>query len=217
MKLKLYFPTKPYQVNQAWGILNPIYFSLGFGKHNGVDYPLAPDQELRWPQDYRVVKKDFQPQGAGHYVIGISTKKWEIGGLECYDEITFMHLKEPAPWDVGVVANLGEIVGIPDNTGLSTGPHTHERHRRCKSQNYLNDKNHLVDLADYNDPKGANGSYNHAPYLTGQFAEDIALPPPPLKASDQVALLAAKFEAEGKTIASKQLYAVAALLRVFGA
>lgn len=158
MKLELWLPAKPYVITQAWGIYNPAYERFGFSKHNGVDYKIGKEP-LRFPQEYKITDKGYFENGAGNFITGVSTKKWEIEGIECYDRITLMHLEEPAPWEVGDIVKAGDVVGIPDNTGFSTGPHTHETHQRIDNGKFL----------DINE---ANHSYDHSKYQNGYYAGD---------------------------------------------
>jgi len=162
MKLELYLPTKPYQVTQKWGVKNPIYKKNGINmdRHNGEDYLLGNGKLLCWPQRYRIIAVGYDPRGAGYYVMGQSVDRWEIEGSECYDQVIFMHLDQPVTWKLGDIAEIGDIVGIPDNTGFSTGPHTHEGHYR------------VTEVGSRLDSNSANDSYDHSKYHVSFFAQD---------------------------------------------
>lgn len=161
-RLELWYSAKPYIVTQNWGNFNPSYKANGINMdyHNGTDYLIGKDGKLCWPQRYRVIASGYDPKGAGYYVMGQSIDKWEIEGTECYDQVIFMHLAEPVKWKLGDIAEIGDIVGKPDNTGFSTGPHTHEGGYRVNEAGSRLDKN------------DANDSYDRSRYHNGFYAED---------------------------------------------
>lgn len=159
-KLELWYATKPYIETQGWGIFNPAYQQFGFSRHNGRDFKLGADSKLYSPQRYQLKDKGFSSTGAGIYVVLVSVEQWNIEGKDCWDECTFMHLKEGSPVSIGTILEIGDFIGVADNTGFSTGPHTHERHRRVDAGGNPIDQN------------DANGSYDHAPYFFGYPAQD---------------------------------------------
>lgn len=162
MKFEIYYPAKPYVVNQAWGIYNPAYSKFGFDHHNGIDIRIGADGKLTTPVRMRIFRQDYFPEGGGYQVEAITTEKWEVGDQECYVLLTFCHNKQFLH-QVGDILEIGDEVAIPDNTGFSTGPHTHFGAYRVDENNQL---------LDHND---ANGSFDQSPYYNGFYAEDSGL------------------------------------------
>lgn len=164
MKLKLFYPAKPWRVTQLWGIPDPIYKQFGFSRHNGVDFALSDDKYLRAPFDGQVVKNGFQPNGGGVYVGFISQDKYEFSdGVVSYVLFDGLHMEK-------ILANegskyvTGDILGIQDNTGFSTGPHTHGQFRRVQWDGIT------IETVDVND---ANNSFDPTPYWTGRYAQEL--------------------------------------------
>ena len=158
------YPAKPFWITQSWGIRNPIYDPLGFLKHNGIDFRHGADKKLYYPdREGEVVKKGFQPEGAGYYVVINTQKEYSFDDrVPGRNEHTFMHLEFPSHLEVGDKVRRGDLVGIPGNTGLSTGPHTHWRPRRFDRNN------------TFLDGPEANYSYDPMPYMINEFAQDQA-------------------------------------------
>jgi len=178
--LKLYYPHKPYIVTQTWGNPNSAY-STQFGDpnftlHNGVDsvavYPDATGAYKRgthWPlycpgNGFRVLQVDFAPKGGGNEVWLISKEKVQMDDKECHALFVMCHADEIFV-KAGDEPVVGQILGVSDNTGFSTGEHTH-----CG-----------LYRVDYNgtwftklDTNNATGSYNPASFYTGMYAIDQA-------------------------------------------
>lgn len=166
MKLELYYPVKPFIITQGWGISNPTYLQFGFSKHNGVDfipYTGAVTFPLYAPLKLTVIEIGTQP-GAGNFVRFISQDTWEVDGVKCYVGGIFMHLKEPSV-NLMQTCNVGDQLGIANNTGNSTGPHTH-----LSLYKLGNDKVTRLDT-----DKEVNYTFNPQPYWNGKFAVDIKI------------------------------------------
>lgn len=160
-KLEWHYPAKPFHLNQAWGILNPIYKRFGFERHNGIDFALETDAELHYPwSGTGTVVKVGEQSGGGIYVGILSNEKYEFPDKGAYILSDFLHCKEILVKE-GDQVRTGDVIAIADNTGFSTGPHTHEQDRRV----YKNLNN-----VDKND---ANNSFDPLPYASGVYAEDI--------------------------------------------
>lgn|SRR3990167_1711386 len=166
MKLSLYYPTKPFVITQGWGIYNPAYLQFGFSKHNGVDfipYVGAITFPLYAPVKIQVTEVGTQP-GAGNFVRFVTTDKWEVEGINCYVGGMFMHMKRQAV-EEGQICEAGDLLGEADNTGFSTGPHTHFSPYRLGD-----DKFTRLDT-----DKETNYTFNPQPYWNGKFAVDIQI------------------------------------------
>ena len=169
--LKTYLPFKPYIVTQAWGVKNDDYIPLGFDHHNGEDANIGPfDYTKKKYSEYpvafladgfKVTEVAFYPNGGGNQIGFTSKQKYQVGDKLCYVSFIFCHAKKILV-PVGYEPAVGELVMIADNTGFSTGIHTHTGMYR------LNDDLSKIDTNDMT------GSYNPALVSTGQYAVDVA-------------------------------------------
>lgn len=157
-KLELWYPAKPFVINQMWGILNPIYKQFGFERHNGIDIRLGKDKKLRAPIKMKIIKQDIYPYGGGFQVTAVTTEKWVVPHLddkEYHILFVFMH-NRAFLHGIGDVLEVGDEVAAPDNTGFSTGAHTHIGAYRIEGREFV----------DKND---ANNSFDFFPYLKGRL------------------------------------------------
>ena len=162
-KFELYYPTKPFQLNQAWGILNLSYQKFGFTRHNGVDIAMPLDKKLRCPIRMKIIAQEYFPEGGGNQVKALTTEKWEFPDSKtCYVMMAFMH-NEKFLHNVGDVLEIGDEIAIPDSTGFSTGPHIHFGCYR------LNDDMTFIDSNE------AQNSFDPMPYFNKYFAQDASL------------------------------------------
>lgn len=168
MKLELYYPAKPFYVTQDWGVYNTAYTQFGFDHHNGVDFELEPDSLLHAPQRLLVTEVGYVPNGAGNFVRFILTDKWEVLGTECWVGGIVMHMKEQQV-KVGQICEIGEVLGIADNTGFSTGPHTHLSLYRLKN-NLIRPENTVDNILDTDSHYGH--TFNPALFFNGKYAVD---------------------------------------------
>lgn len=178
--MKLYYPFKPYFITQHWGNPNPIYSGQfndpTFKLHNGLDATTSvanPDgsygKPTTWPvycpvENFKVLSVDYAPQGGGNEIWLISKEKVQMGDKLCYALIALCHADKILV-QAGYEPALGELIMEADNTGFSTGRHTHMGLYRV----------------DYNgtwftklDTNEATGSYNPELFFTGEFAVDKA-------------------------------------------
>lgn len=166
-KLSLFYPTKPFVVTQGWGISNPSYLQFGFSRHNGTDYQLGADKKLYAPCDILITDVGFN-SGAGNYIRWITTEKYLVENTECFVGGIFMHMESQAVIS-GQTIKTGGYLGIADNTGFSTGPHTHISLYRLKEQKPINENapGNRLDT----DP-ATNYTFDPAPYWNGYYAVD---------------------------------------------
>lgn len=158
MKLELFYPAKPYRITQAFGILNPAYNQFGFKKHNGIDFAVDTDGIVRAMCDLEVYEIGFN-NGAGNYVrakTGTVEAEGKIGTVA----FMYMHAKEHL-CKKGDKLKAGDPVIVADNTGFSTGPHTHI------SAYFVNAANQKME----GDPE-TDHCFDFAPYYNGYFADD---------------------------------------------
>lgn len=166
MKPELFYPAKPYIVTQPWGVYRPeIYSQFGFTMHNGVDIRIGSDNTLRAEFPCETINTGWQPSGAGLYMTVLSNDEYDFDdGVRCRVMVDYMHLKEIKKYPGrDYRSGVGDILAIPNNTGFSTGPHTHAQYRRVHKtpQGIVN--------VDTND---ANNSFDPEPFRDGQYAVD---------------------------------------------
>lgn len=169
MPLHIYWPFKPYTITQAWGNENAAYSiqfkDPSFKKHNGID--AKPHlQDTGWPvycpvESFVVEAIDYQQNGGGNEIYLRSKNKLRMFEQDCYARIILCHA-EKILVPVGYEPALGELLMIADNTGFSTGPHTHMGLYR------LDDRYMKIDQNE------ATGSFDPALFFIGDFAADNA-------------------------------------------
>lgn len=160
--LRLYYPAKPYNVTQAWGISNPSYEQFGFSKHNGEDFRIGDDKLVHCPIPAEVTETGYD-NAKGNYVRLISTEQWIVGGIPCWVGLVFMH-GEKVLVKQGDILKVGDAMMIPDNTGFSTGPHTHMSVYRLGGMY----KNERLDT-----DTATNNTFDPHPYWQSIAAQDV--------------------------------------------
>lgn len=149
-----------------------------FKLHNGIDartgaysevykdgklsLEVATEYPVYCPVDgFVVTEVDYQPQGGGNQVGLTSKERVQVGDKTCYASVIMCHAKKVLV-KVGDTPRVGDLLMIADNTGFSTGLHTHIGLYR------------LTDSYQKLDSNEATGSYNPALCWSGQFAVDVA-------------------------------------------
>lgn len=160
----LYYPTKPWILTQGWGILNPSYNQFGFTRHNGQDSLPGADKLNHCPVRAKVEETGYN-DAAGNYVRLVSTDMHMVGGVKCYVGMMFMH-HEKILCVRGQILEIGEVMGIPDNTGFSTGAHTHGSYYRLSQPQ--NAPQYRLDQ-----DTATNNTFDPYPYQTGVCAQDV--------------------------------------------
>jgi murein DD-endopeptidase MepM/ murein hydrolase activator NlpD len=89
-------------------------------------------------------------------------------GKEAHILSDYLHCEEILVRE-GDQVKTGDILAIADNTGFSTGPHTHEQNRRIRTWNGQSGVALQFTTLDRND---ANHSFDGLDYATGFHAED---------------------------------------------
>lgn len=132
--LKVLYEMKPVRITQEWGRKDDFYLQFGFSRHNGTDYALGNKGELRAGIPCEVTKVAYQPNGAGYYICLLSLEQYDFeDGKRAHVELTYMHLDPNFPMaSVGSKLAIGDYFATGDNTGVSTGPHTHIAPKRVK-------------------------------------------------------------------------------------
>ena len=160
MRLELHYPVNPHRVNQSWGIYNPVYEKFGFSRHNGIDIGLKNGQPIYCPIDAKIVKVGNQPSGGGVFVGLLSTQEYQFDdGKSAYVLIDFLHCQS-IEVNEGQLVLTGDFIAFGDNTGFSTGSHTHMQCRRVTKD---------LTSIDSND---ANNTFDQSLYWNGYYATD---------------------------------------------
>jgi hypothetical protein len=137
MYLKIYWPMKPYVITQIWGKPSNAYSTQfndpNFKQHNGIDANVGRSGDIAYQtqfpiycpvEGFRVESVSYEANGGGNQISLVSIDSMQIGNKLCYARIWLCHGKK-----VLVKQNyepkLGELLMIGNNTGFSTGPHTH--------------------------------------------------------------------------------------------
>lgn len=151
-KIKLYknfYEGKDVGYSQFFGGNKEAYAKFGLQGHNGVDVPIPTGTKLYSAIDGKVLEAQNDPTGYGNYV--------KIENSEC--GVLYGHLKS-FNVKVGDTLKHGDLVGVSNNTGNSTGPHLHfgvypiPRNRNNGFAGYIDpfDKN-LVEWVDSIEPE----------------------------------------------------------------
>lgn len=176
--LRIYFPFKPFKITQRWGNYNPSYSAQfndpAFKRHNGVDAnvgkfdwqgKIVSEYPVYCPvEGYRVASVEYFPNGGGHQIGLVSKEKHQMFDRLCYSSILLCHAKKILV-KVGDEPAIGELLMIADNTGFSTGIHTHMGLYR------LDDNLNKIDTNE------ATGSFDPAFFFAFQYAVDKATLP----------------------------------------
>lgn len=167
----LYYPAFPYRVNQGWGIRNPLYEQFGFSLHNGIDIALGEDKRLYAPFDGTIVRTGNQPNGGGIFLGLMSKDVYAFpDNKQARVLLDFLHNEKNVVTE-GEEVVRGQLLAVGDNTGFSTGPHTHLQPRRIRSWNKKVGAALAWTPTDTND---ANDSFDLTPYWNGEYAHKAA-------------------------------------------
>lgn len=173
--LKIYFPFKPFYITQPWGNLNPMYAqqfnSPNFKRHNGIDawtgktdWQGKPTTEfpVYCPvEGFTVTNVFYEPKGGGNEIALTSDKPLQMFDKKAYARILLCHAKKVLV-PIGYKPALGDLLMIADNTGFSTGLHTHMGLYRLDEQDNKLDTNE------------ATGSFDPSLFFTKNYAVDKA-------------------------------------------
>lgn len=158
---------KPFQITQAWGIFNPFYNQFGYNRHNGTDFNRGKFEStypLYWGLDNCEVYFSGYEANTGWCVKANSLDTYTFDdGKQARINLILMHLDHQPEVKTGDILKVGTYVGLADNSGASTGTHTHRNGRRVDQNLNKIDKN---DAAD---------SFDTMKYDSGYYAQDYGV------------------------------------------
>lgn len=165
MKLELFFPVKPYVINQAFGVNPDFYKQFGIKGHNGVDLLALHGESVYAAHDGTVVYAGMDnEEGVG--VVIRTLEECEYAGGKAYFKSIYWHLINNIPVKVGQIVKAGDLIGYADSTGISTGDHLHFALKpQDKGENDWTWTNTLQN-------NGFNGAIDPTPYFNGYYAVD---------------------------------------------
>lgn len=158
--LKLQFPLKYWSVNQKFGENGtPLYINIGYKGHNGIDLYAPDGTPVYAAHDGRVTFAGYDSSGG----LGIrirTLKEYDYKGQPVFYESLYWHLKKDSLKVTGSEeVKAGQLIGLADNTGLSTGSHLHFG---LKPQKRMPN---LYDFVNIEQDNGYGGAIDPAPYL----------------------------------------------------
>ena len=126
MKLKLFYPHKPWFLIQKFGENKlPLYKELGMKGHNGEDAAIGDNMPVRAAHD-GVVTYAGRDGSNGLLCVVQTEAPFDYAGSQCFFKTLYGHLK-PGTFRVGPGDRVktGDALAGADNTGASTGTHLH--------------------------------------------------------------------------------------------
>ena len=137
-----------------------LYPKFGMKGHNGVDL-FAGEQPVYAAMDGVIVEQQSVPaRGLGLGIL--SHEQYDFPEGKHYLKLRYWHLKSFTR-NVGDTVRVGDILGITDNTGYSSGNHLH-------FEGQLMDKDKGGHPFVINKDNGYSGGVNIEPYFNGVFA-----------------------------------------------
>ena len=147
--------TQKFGAENTWKNLLPLYQSLGLKGHNGFD----------WSCD-RGDKIYFDTDGKGEVIsitndatAGVGVEIVSLEGNQYYKHIYWHLLTDGVKVKIGQIVESGDLIGLADSTGHSTGDHLHrglkkvakDKFGRYVTQNHDNGYFGAIDIAPYFD------------------------------------------------------------------
>ena len=125
MKLSLPFSGN-YPITQHFGDnLNSFYKADGLLGHQGIDFGCPMGTPVLSAVNGVVISKSTDI-AKGEGVAILSTDKFIYKDQECFLDTIYWHLKDKSiVVNVGDTVTVGQLLGLSNNTGQSTGPHLH--------------------------------------------------------------------------------------------
>lgn len=229
-KFEVYYPVRPYAINQAFGLNGDYYKAHGINikGHNGIDLRANHGQPIYAAHDgvaYYEIDED-----QGHGIVIRTTQLYDYKGQQVWMKSVYWHLcnflKEPkykpliktdgSPCPV----KRGDLIAYADNTGLSTGDHLHFAIKPIVAGKAPVDGDRpdvgIGNFVNFEQTNGYLGAIDPMPYFNGKYADEPAPVVPPVPAPvDTVAVIAASEQAKGNAKVASILWAIVAFLKSF--
>jgi murein DD-endopeptidase MepM/ murein hydrolase activator NlpD len=122
--------TKPwigdFKLGQRFGEnYNPSYLEAGQKGHEGLDIPMPNGTPIVASCDGKVISISTKiSRGEGVTILSDEVFQWN--GLPCKFQIVYWHMMDKSiKVGTGNKVTRGQVLGLSNNTGNSTGPHLH--------------------------------------------------------------------------------------------
>ena len=159
--MRILRPLRTNRITQGFGENKvPYYREAGMLGHNGIDFVCWRGEPMYHSGDFVGIAKTEVDMAGGIGVDIISKEPFEDG---FHRKLRYWHLLKVAVYD-GQEIRTGNLVGLGDNTGMSTGDHLHFGYKRC-----------LKDGTAVNKDNGYYGGLDPEPYYIDEFVK-IKLP-----------------------------------------
>lgn len=215
MGIELEYPILPFSVNQPFGVNGEYYRAHGINiaGHNGIDLRARHGQPIYAAHSGIAYYTDNDGM-EGDGVVILSKDAADFNGLAVHFKTIYWHMcdphKEPnyaSPIYIysqsngsnGKSVEKGELIGCADNTGFSTGDHLHFGLKPVAAGESPGD------WWNIQQNNGYGGAIDPLPFLRA----------PQANAWEQVAVLAAKYQAGGKSSVASQLWALSTFIKSF--
>lgn len=197
----LYYPVRPFAINQAFGVNGAYYQQNGINikGHNGIDLKAYHGQPVYAAHDGIAYFETDGNQGEGVVIVGSEAIPYDIVTCQFTTNLlkpkvnfktVYWHLcdefKDPqcvspvliyqrAYKGAGMPVKAGDLIGYADNTGLSTGDHCHWALKPIKngSSGGLDATDDGIGAWENVSPaNGYLGAIDQMPYLNGYYADN---------------------------------------------
>lgn len=192
MKPEIAYPVTPFHINQNFGENLPcvkdyglptqtiitssdntcpvgyvkLYSLFGMKGHDGTDLMAGIQNVYNSMVGTVIEKQTVASRGLGIGVVSTQPMDLGVHGIH-YLKIRYWHLKSFA-CDVGQNLGVGDLIGISDSTGYSSGNHLH-------FEGVPMDKDVAGNFVMAFPNNGYAGAIDIAPYFNGKYAQDAML------------------------------------------
>ncbi len=167
-KFDLFYPVRPYSLNQAFGGNPDLYKQFGIKGHNGLDLLATHGQPVYAAHDGTCFPEIDANQG--HGVVIRSDEAYEYNGEAVHFKSIYWHLVQAdAVVKTGQKVKAGDLIGYADNTGFSLGDHLHFG---LKPQAWNEESWTWWNTEQKN---GYLGAIDPEPFFNGYYAQDAGL------------------------------------------